>query len=421
MKLLAFVALGGATLSAADWTSVAPREEIKPRFSSTSDGRLVIEHDAREGLQGCWRREFAVSGGKHYEFRVLRKVARVKQPRRSAFPTIQWLDAQGKRVLDDRPLVERFLKSATPWAPFEYPSERSADSQGWTEFAAVYQAPGAARKAVVELHLLWAPGGRVEWRDVSFREVPPPPGRKVRLAAIHFRPKGGDRTLYAPLIEKAAAMRADLVVLGETLTYYNSGRTPAEVAEPIPGPSTEYFGGLAKKHNLYIVAGLYERSGCLVHNVAVLIGPDGNLVGKYRKVTLPDGEWNAGVTPGSDYPVFETRFGKLGMMICYDGFFPEVARQLTLRGAEIIAWPVWGCNPELARARATENHVYLVSSTYEDISREWMLTAIWDHTGQTIGLAKEWGDIAFAEVDLDARTRWRSLGDFKAKIPRHAP
>ena len=58
------------------------------------------------------------------------------------------------------------------------------------------------------------------------------------------------------------------------------------------------------------------------------------------------------------------------MMVCYDGFFPEVARQLANRGAEVIAWPVWGCNPDLARARAMENHVYVVSSTYEDIASQ---------------------------------------------------
>jgi predicted amidohydrolase len=109
------------------------------------------------------------------------------------------------------------------------------------------------------------------------------------------------------------------------------------------------------------------------------------------------------------------------MMICYDGFFPEVARELTKRGAEVIAWPVWGCNPDLARARAAENHVYLVSSTYEDVSRKWMLSAVWDRSGQTLALAKDWGTVAIAEVDLDQATRWPSLGDFRSKLPRHVP
>jgi predicted amidohydrolase len=94
---------------------------------------------------------------------------------------------------------------------------------------------------------------------------------------------------------------------------------------------------------------------------------------------------------------------------------------LSKRGAEVIAWPVWGCNPDLARARAAENSVYLVSSTYEDVSSNWMISAIWDHTGQPIAQAKDWGTVALAEVDLTATTRWRSLGDFRSKIQHHVP
>jgi predicted amidohydrolase len=95
------------------------------------------------------------------------------------------------------------------------------------------------------------------------------------------------------------------------------------------------------------VFSLIERAGHLLYNTAVLLGPDGRLVGKYRKVCLPREEIEAGVMPGDQYPVFPNRFGKVGLMICYDGFFPEPARELAKRGAEVIAWPAWGCNPLL--------------------------------------------------------------------------
>lgn len=414
------------------WLTVAPREEIRPTFSFAQGGGpkdddcFVITDDYRDGLDGWFQKSFVVRGGDYYLFGAVRKTSGVTVPRRSALVRVLWQDEAGRAVSAD--VADQQIKELghIPRAEPEYPTDTATNLQGWTTVSGIYRVPAKATRAVVELHLQWAPNGQVKWSQVQFEKTTPPPPRKVRLATIHYKPMGKSPREnceeYAPLIADAAKQKADLVVLGETIPAVGVQLKIAEIAEVIPGPTTDYFGNLAKMNNLYIVLSLYERDKHLVYNAAVLLGPDGRLMGKYRKVCLPPSEVANGIAPGSDYPVFDTKFGKVGMMICYDGFFPEVARELSNHGAEIIAWPVWGCNPLLGQARACENHVYIVSSCYMEPKDDWMISAIFDQSGKPITQAGKRGTVAVAEVDLSQSFIGpKNLGDFRSMLPRQRP
>jgi predicted amidohydrolase len=159
---------------------------------------------------------------------------------------------------------------------------------------------------------------------------------------------------------------ADLYVLPE---LFSSGynfidlHEVESMAEPAEGALAARMAAWAKQHHAYVVYGFIERADAL-YNSAALVGPDG-LLGVYRKVHLFDRE-NLWFTPGNlGFPVFELPFAKVGIMICFDWFFPEAARTLALKGAEIIAHPanlVLPHCPAGMMTRSLENHLFTATA-----------------------------------------------------------
>jgi predicted amidohydrolase len=270
---------------------------------------------------------------------------------------------------------------------------------------------------VLKLWLLNAPRATVWWDDIRLEHVSAPEPRKVTVATVRYRPRrlagpAENVQAFRKVIEKEVPKGADLILLPEGMTVVGNGKTYADASEPLPGPTTGALGEIAKSRKVWIVAGLYERDGAAVYNTAVLIDREGRLAGKYRKVYLPREELEAGLTPGSGYPVFQTDFGRLGIMICWDVQYGDPARALALKGAELIALPIWGGNLNLTRARAIENSVFLATSGYD------IPSLILDPMGETLASSETDATVAVATIDLARRYQWPWLGNMKGRFHR---
>lgn len=196
---------------------------------------------------------------------------------------------------------------------------------------------------------------------------------KIALAQIEC--KRADKTDNIRKIEQTAQharkQGAELIVFPElSLTGYVVRDEIYELAEPIPGPATEAVEKIAQKTKTYIVFGmpeLSEKAQATIHNTAVLVGPEG-LIGKYQKMYLPTHsvfEEKRYFRPGYQAAAFDTKLGKIGLIICYDIFFPEVSRLTRLEGAQLIV--CISASPAIRRmffetltvARALENTAFL--------------------------------------------------------------
>ncbi|KQO15952.1 hydratase [Acidovorax sp. Leaf78] len=267
--------------------------------------------------------------------------------------------------------------------------------------------------------------------------APSTAGHLVTVASIQMEPRIGrkDENLArsVALVERAAAGGAALVVLPELANtgYVFESRAEAfALAEPVPnGPSTQAWIEVARRCNTLIVAGIAERDGERLYNAAVVVGPTGWL-GTYRKLHLWGDEHLFFEAGDKGLPLFHTPWGRLGVVICYDGWFPEVYRLLAMQGADVVAMPTnWVPMPgqpagspamanTLAMASAHSNALNIVCANRTGTERGQPFigqSLIVDAQGWPVaGPAAEGGEdlVLTAQLDLRATRQARQLNAF---------
>jgi predicted amidohydrolase len=244
-------------------------------------------------------------------------------------------------------------------------------------------------------------------------------GRPVRVATIQMAMKVGDKKANLKkglaMVKVAAQKGAKMILLPELFTteYFAWWRDTKyfDYAEPIPGPTTARVGELARRLSVYVVAPFYEKEGPgMYYNSAVLIGPKGEIIGRQRKMHIPavkslEKLYFQPAEP--NFRVFPTKYGRVGICICYDRLFPEVCRALALNGAEIIFVPIAGTIfPQVSTldTRALENVLFVVAANKvgeEDGHRYTGGAMIINPEGKIITQGGVEEEIVMADIDLE--------------------
>ncbi len=190
----------------------------------------------------------------------------------------------------------------------------------------------------------------------------------MKLLVVQTNPEFGDKKTNLESIETLVGDRkADLIILPELCTtgyQFKNKKELDSLAESTQGPTCERLAKLSARTNSHVVAGFAEKDQGRLFNSSVLVGPDG-VEGTYRKVHLFYKEKSLFHEGDLGFPVFRAGDARLGMMVCFDWIFPESARTLALKGAEIIAHPANLVLPHCQRAmitRALENHVFIATA-----------------------------------------------------------
>ena len=256
--------------------------------------------------------------------------------------------------------------------------------------------------------------GKVTWQIPSVEECDKPEVKKAVLASVYVPTCPTleialEKIIHA--VDKAGEKNPDLIALSEVIYDFGAGLPIPETAENIKegGTFLNAMKEKAKQYSCYIVANLHEKDDDNhYYNTSVLIGRDGEVVGKYSKTHNSMSEFEKGVTPGNEYPVFDTDIGKIGMLICWDAYFPEPARILTQNGADLIVVSTVGDAAHRHIARAMENGVYVLVSGnhFANLNNCGILPCkVIDPQGHILSQTINENDPAVAEVDLGYKLR----------------
>lgn len=257
----------------------------------------------------------------------------------------------------------------------------------------------------------------------------------VQMLAVDGEKKSAVDRMMGHL-DEAGRRGSQLTVLPEawTGTGFSDPHLHREIAEEIPGPVTDMLCEKARRHSMAICGSLYERSGNAVHNTAPVISQNGEIIGCYRKTHLFDVpnrtdirggiKESEKITAGDELPVFDLNFAKVGVSICADLRFPEVYRELALKGSEITLCVSAFLAPRvdhwefLLRARASENQTFVVASGQVGIEPRSGVgfvgrSMVVDPWGTILATASDTETVMTTVIDLDyiaeVRHRWPLL------------
>ena len=257
-------------------------------------------------------------------------------------------------------------------------------------------------------------------------------GRKIRAAAIQMSStpdKEENKVTAEALIRGAVSAGADLVGLPELWSCHGLDEVYRENAEPVPGPTTEFMGDLARELGVYLLGGSIlegKPRAPRLANTSTLFDPSGEMTAVYRKIHLfdvkvSDREYleSANIEPGNEIVTAKAGAATLGLSVCYDVRFPELYRLLALRGAEILAVPAaftlqtgkdhWEL---LLRARAVENQAFVVAPAQwgQKADGRWTYgrSMIVDPWGTVLATCPDRDGYALATLDLDFLDRFRA-------------